>query len=152
MRKTLFILFIGSAFHANAQNLFPVKTDNCKAESFCLDCGDIKAGYDDQEFAKLEKKLNKELYLRGMGGGIKLQVLVDSNGQACVLSHTDESSNPVTLKIIEELNKFRKWTPAITNGKKEEKASINLSFVIEKRKLSGQIERVDLDTFLRSFD
>ena len=39
-----------------AQNLFPVKLDNCKTEKFCLDCGDIKAGYDDKEFQKINEK------------------------------------------------------------------------------------------------
>jgi hypothetical protein len=53
MRKTLFILFASLTLQANAQNLFPVKLENCKAERFCLDCGDTKAGYDDNEFSKL---------------------------------------------------------------------------------------------------
>ncbi|MCS4168557.1 hypothetical protein M2419_005692, partial [Sphingobacterium sp. BIGb0116] len=35
MSKTLFILFAGLTIQANAQNLFPVKLENCKAEKFC---------------------------------------------------------------------------------------------------------------------
>jgi hypothetical protein len=56
------------------------------------------------------------------------------------------------LKIIEELNKFKKWTPAVTNGKKEEKSSIDLIFVINDSKISGRIERVDMNAFKKSFD
>lgn len=152
MRKTLFILFAGLTLQANAQNIFPVKLENCKTEKFCLDCGDIKAGYDQNEFAKLQDKLNKELNLQGIKGAVKFQVLVDANGRACVLSHTDKSNNPISLKIIEELNKFKKWTPAITSGKNEEKASINLIFAISDNKIMGQIERVDMNAFKKPFD
>ncbi|WP_313182524.1 ligand-binding sensor domain-containing protein [Sphingobacterium siyangense] len=152
MRKTLFILFAGLAIQANAQNLFPVKLENCKAEKFCLDCGDIKAGYEQNEFTKLQDKLNKELNLQGIKGAVKFQVLVDATGHACVLSHTDQSNNPISLKIIEELNKFDKWTPAITGGKAVEKSSINLIFAINNNKISGQIERIDMKIFNKSFD
>lgn len=152
MRKTLFILFASLTLQAKAQNLFPVKLENCKTEKFCLDCGDTKAGYDQNEFAKLQDKLNKELKLQGIKGAVKFQVLVEAKGRACVLSHTDQSNNPISQKIIEELNKFKKWTPAVTSGKKEEKSSINLIFVINDNKISGQIERVDINTFKKSFD
>jgi len=152
MRKIFFIFFAGLTFQVNAQNLFPVKLDNCKTEKFCLDCGDTKAGYDEQEFAKLEDKLNKELKLEGIKGAAKFQVLVDSKGRACVLSHTDQSKNSISSKIIEELNKFKKWTPAITAGKKEEKSSINLIFTVNENKIIGKIERVDMTSFKKSFD
>jgi len=83
---------------------------------------------------------------------VKFQVLVDKKGRACVLSHTDQSNNPITLKMIDELNRFKKWTPAITGGKEEDKSSINLSFSIADNKISGQIERVDMAAFKKSFD
>jgi hypothetical protein len=152
MRKTLFILFASLTLQANAQNLFPVKLESCNTERFCLDCGDTKAGYDENEFSKLQDELNKELNLKGITGSVKFQVLVDAKGRACVLSHTDQSNNPITLKIIEELNKFKKWTPAVTSGKKEEKSSMNLIFVINDNKISGRIERVDMNAFKKSFD
>lgn len=152
MRKTLFILLTSFTFQANAQNLFPVKLDNCITERFCLDCGDTKAGYDEQEFSKLLDNLNKQLNLQGIKGAVKLQVLVDSTGRACVLSHTDQSNHPISLKIIEELNKFKNWTPAIKNGNKEEKSSINLVFAISNNRISAQVERVDMNAFKKSFD
>ncbi len=152
MRKTIFIFLIGLTFQVNAQNLFPVKLDNCKTDKFCLDCGDTKAGYEEQEFLKLQDKLNKELNLQGIKGAVKFQVLVDSKGRACVLSHTDQSNNPISLKVVEELNKFKKWTPAITAGKKEEKSSINMIFTINENKIIGKVERVDMTSFKKSFD
>lgn len=152
MKQTIFIFLTAFSLNLNAQNLFPIKLDNCKTERFCLDCGDTKAGYDENEFSKLQDKLSKELNLQGIKGVVKFQALVDAKGRACVLSHTDQSNNPITLKIIEKLNKFKKWTPAVTNGKKEEKSSINLIFVINDGEISGQIERVDMDAFKKSFD
>jgi hypothetical protein len=152
MRKTTIILFISLTFQAKAQNLFPVKLENCKTEIFCLDCGSTKAGYEEAEFIKLQDKLNKELNLQGIKGAVNLQILVESTGRACVLSHSDQSNHPITLKIIEELNKFTKWTPAITNGKKEEKSSINVIFEINDNKISGKIDRVDMAAFKKSFD
>ena len=135
-----------------SQNLFPVKLDNCKTDKFCLDCGDTKAAYDDIEFQKINKKLNESFNFSGMKGGIKLQVLVDEKGKGCVLSHTDQSNNPITQKIITELNSFKKWTPALTNNVKEENSSINLLFLIKDGKISGGIERVDVKAFQKSFD
>lgn len=136
----------------NAQNIFPVKLNNCKTEKFCLDCGNTKAGYNEEEFLKLQKKLQESLNLKGIKGAVKFQLLVDSKGKACVLSHTDQSNNPISTKIIEELNKFSKWTPAITDGKKEEKSSINMIFNISDNKIVGMIERVDMNAFKKSFD
>ena len=144
------VLFL--SLNAYCQNIFPVKLDNCKTEKFCLDCGDIKAGYDADEFKKLNEKLNQTLNLAGINGGIKFQVLIDSKGKACVLSHTDQSKNPITLKIISELNGFKGWKPALTKNLKEEKTSINLAFLIKDGKINGGIERVDINAFKKSFD
>ncbi len=152
MKKTFLILLTGFSLNLNAQNLFPVKLDNCKIEKFCLDCGDVKAGCDEDSFMKIQEKLNESFNLQGIKGSIKLQVLVDAKGRACVLSHTDKSNNPMTLKIIEELNNFKKWKPAVTGNKKEEKSSINLIFTIADNELTGHIERVDMAAFKKSFD
>lgn len=152
MKKTILILSTAFAVNLNAQNIFPEKLDNCKTEKFCLDCGDVKAGYIEQDFLQLQNELQESLDLKGLKGAIQFQVLVDSKGKACVLSHTDQSKNPITVKIIEKLNKFKNWSPAVTNGKKEEKSSINLVFTINESKIKGNIERVDLKAFKKSFD
>jgi ligand-binding sensor domain-containing protein len=152
VKKLIFITLIICSLNLSAQNIFPVKLNNCKVERFCMDCGDIKAGYDEDGFLKLQDKLNGSLNLQGITGAVKFQVLVDSKGKACVLSHTDQSNNAITLKIIEEINKLKKWTPAVTNNTKEERSSINLVFTIKENKISGQIERVDMGVFKKSFD
>ncbi|WP_220473578.1 ligand-binding sensor domain-containing protein [Flagellimonas pelagia] len=152
MKLPFFILLMGITFSLNAQNLFPVKLDNCKTDKFCLDCGDTQAGYQEKEFLKLQEKLNDELKLDGIKGAVMFQVLVNSKGHACVLSHTDQSKNFITQKLIKELNRFKNWTPAITNGKIEEKSSINIVFKVDNNKITGQIERVDKKAFEKSFD
>lgn len=144
---------IGSfTFCVHGQNLFPVKLDNCLASKFCLDCGDIKVTYNDNEFNKLLDNLNNELNVNGVAALVKVQVLVDSKGRGCVLSHTDKSNNPITRSIIEKVNKLKKWNPAITDGKKSEKTSVNLIFEIRDGKIDGFLERVDFDAFKKSFD
>lgn len=150
--KIIFILLTAISLKLNAQNLFPVKLDNCLTSQFCLDCGDIKAGYIEKDFRKLVIRLNWSLNLYGINGTVKLQVLVDSTGKGCVLSHTDQSNSSITSGIIEELNKFNKWTPAIKDNVKQGKSSINLVFVIKGNSISGQIERVDMKAFKKSFD
>jgi hypothetical protein len=152
VKQTIFILMTAFSFNLNAQNLFPVKLDNCVTSKFCLDCGDIKAGYVEKDFKKLEDRLRKSLNLSGISGSVKFQVLVDSKGKGCVLSHTDPSNNTITLNIIDELNKFNKWTPAMKENIKEEKSSINIIFTIKDNDISGQIERVDMTAFKKSFD
>lgn len=148
------------SLNVKAQNIFPVKLENCSTDRFCLDCGDVKASYSEVDFAELQEKLNKSLNLTGINGAIKFQVIVDSAGRGCVLSHTDLSNNPITQQIIKHLNKFNKWTPSVTANKKEARTSINLVFTIKEsivfsRKVSqilGKIERVDRAAFKKSFD
>lgn len=152
MRIYFLAFFICFSLSLNAQNLFPVKLKNCKVERFCLDCGDTKAGYEEEEFLKLQEKLNQELNLKDIKGVVMFQVLVNSKGRACVLSHTDQAKSFITRKIIRELNRFKKWTPAITNGKIEKKSSINIIFKIDNNTISGQVQRVDKEAFKKSFD
>lgn len=152
MRIYFLTFFICITLSLNAQNLFPIKLEKCKTEKFCLDCGDTKAGYEEKEFLKLQEKLSNELNLKGIKGAVMFQVLVNSKGRACVLSHTDQSKNFITKRIIKELNRFKNWKPAITNDKIEEKSSINIVFKVDDNKIIGQIERVDKEAFKKSFD
>ena len=92
MKKISIIYFVAflTINLSYAQNLFPTKLENCRTEKFCLDCGDEKASYQIDKFEKLQDRLNKSLNLKGIKGFLKLQVLVDSKGKGCVLSHTDK--------------------------------------------------------------
>lgn len=152
MKNIFFALLSAITISANAQNLFPVKLENCKTDKFCLDCGDTKAGFDEEKFGDMMVTLNKAFNLSTASGTVKFQVLINNKGRACVLSHTDNSNSPITLKIIDELNSFKSWKPAITEGKKQEKTSVNLSFTIKDGLLTGKIDRIDMDAFEKSFD
>ena len=146
------IIFFLTTTMGTAQNLFPTKLDNCIADKFCLDCGDEKASYNTAKFKKLLERINKDLNLKGITGSIKLQVLVDSKGKGCVLSHTEKKDNFIARKIVEELNNFNNWIPAKTENKELDKVSINLLFTVKDGIISGEIERVNIDSFTKSFD
>jgi hypothetical protein len=135
-----------------AQNLFPVKLNNCNTESFCLDCGDIQGGFDKNQFEKMLSEVKSKLNLNGIKGMVYFQVLIDSIGKGCVLSHTDGSNNPITKTLIKSLNKFTGWTPASTNGKLEDKTSVNLIIKINEGNLIGMVDRVNIEAFEKSFD
>src|SRR6185295_12990892 len=91
---------------SNAQNIYPKKLDNCVTDRFCLDCGDIKANVNKDKFEKLITNLNSANNLKGIKGRVMFQILVDSTGKGCVLSHTDVSDNIITKNIVIALNGF----------------------------------------------
>ncbi len=146
----IFLLTIG--LQANTQNIFPVMVDKCEVTSFCLDCGDQKVQLKKREFNSFIDKLNKKLDIKGLEGAVSFQVLVDSEGNGCVMSHTDASKNAITRKIVKHLNRFDGFTPAVSDGKNEEMVSINMTFTIENNQISGEIKRVDIEAFKKSFD
>jgi hypothetical protein len=154
MKKTklILLLIITISFNLKAQNLFPKKLNNCISNKFCLDCGDIKANIEVAKFEKLIEKLNSEIKLKGISGKIMFQILVDSIGNGCVLSHNDNSENIITKQIINNLNEFKGWIPAKTGDKFESRTSFNMSFSILDGKMAGKVERVDIKAFSSSFD
>jgi hypothetical protein len=143
LTRTLFIFTFVSFCSTTlwCQNVFKVKVQGCNTDQFCLDCGDPKASYDETDFQKIISELGSNYNFKGMRGRIAFQVLVDSLGQPCVLSYTDESKNRITLDIVQYLNQCR-WTAAIDNGKPV-RASVNVVFSIEDGRLTGFIQRVD---------
>jgi hypothetical protein len=139
---TTLLVFIAFS-NLYAQNLFPKMVDSCHAQnhSFCLDCGDTKAAYDSLTFAEISKKVAVDYNIKGAHGGIAFQVLVDSIGNGCVISHTDVKDNPITRDIVKSLN-AGKWVPAKT-GKKAEWSSIVVVFKFADGTVTGSIQRVD---------
>ena len=150
IKLTLLALYITAQL--NAQNLYPKKLDNCLTTDFCLDCGDIKANIDKEKFDKLLTALNSNNNLKGISGKIMVQVILDSNGKGCVLSHTDVSDNIISKNIVIALNEFDGFIPAKTKGKIEARTSFNLSFEIKDGSITAKVERVDMDAFNKSFD
>lgn len=152
MKRVLSLLFtISLLASAHAQNLFPVKLNSCNTALFCLDCGNIKGGADSIKFGALMESINTNIPTNGIQGKIDIQVLIDSAGNGCILSHTDKSELPFTLKLIDALNAFKGWTPAITDGKVESMTSVNMLFQIEAGKITAAFERVDQKAFMESF-
>ena len=129
----------------NGQNLYPVKVEGCAVSTFCLDCGDPKATYDEESFSEVIKAMNTKYNLKGASGQIALQVLIDSSGNGCVLSHDDASKNALTLDLIQYLDHC-KWKTAIDENKPVA-SSINIIFKLSNDQLSGEIQRVDMDAF-----
>jgi len=117
-----------------------------------LECGDTKANVDDQKLNVLIAHLQKTNDLKGLRGKIMFQILVDSLGRGCVLSHTDVSDDAISKNITTALNAFDGFIPAQTKGKIEPRTSINMSFEIREGTLAAKIERVNMNAFRKSFD
>lgn len=132
------------------QNLFPVKLDNCNTKALCLDCGDIKAGYDESEFQNMLNSIAGRINIKGVSGSIYFQVLINSKGKACVLSHTDQSNSSITKELIRDLNKFKHWNAATRDSQAESNTSINLIITIKDEKISAEIERFNEAAFKES--
>lgn len=136
----------------SAQNLFPKKLTNCITEHFCLDCGDIKAIVEQEKFDKLIEALTSANNLRNIKGKVMFQILIDSMGKGCVLSHTDVMENTISKNIIAALNSFDGFIPAMQKGEKIDRTSINMVFEIKDEKIIAKIERVNMKAFEASFD
>ncbi len=143
MKKIYLLLALLATFStAFAQNIFPKKYEDCNTSRFCLDCGDTKVSVDSVAFAAMFKEVNSKAYVNNLQGNIMVQVLVDSLGQSCVLSHTETKGHIVTDKIVMALNDFRGWKPASSKGKKEELVSICVLVTIKEGEITGRVERM----------
>lgn len=140
---TIVAAVTGIAFHAAAQNVFPEKIEGCNTEEFCLDCGDPKAAYDQQDFDRIITDLRAKYDLKGVSGMIGIQVLVDSLGNPCVLSHTDKGKHKIVMDAIDRLRRC-KWKPAIQGGKGVS-SSVNVFLTIADGQLTGAIKHIDMD-------
>jgi hypothetical protein len=154
VKRILFLIFFISLLSptSQAQNIFPVKLSNCEASRFCLDCGEIKATVDAIKLDELTTQLTSKLNLRGISGIVKFQILIDSTGKGCVLSHTDLSKSLLTDRIVTALNNFNGFISPKTNGKTEERTSFSMIFEIRNQVIIARVERVDMAAFKKGFD
>lgn len=136
----LFIFFLPAALPA--QNLFLEKVEACNTSNYCMDCGDPKATCDQIILDNICERSMRKYILKDVSGSIAFQVLVESTGFGCVLSHTDITNSPLTADLIRYLNGFL-WKPALVNGKPVT-ASVNVIFRLAGGKMSSQIQRMDL--------
>lgn len=126
----------------SAQNLFTEKVEACNTSNYCVDCGEPKATCDQVILDNICEKIVLKYSLGNFKGSLTFQVLVDSTGFGCVLSHTAITSLPLTADLIRYLNGFL-WKPAKVNGKTVT-ASVNVIFHIDNGRISGGIQRMDL--------
>ncbi|WP_172623204.1 ligand-binding sensor domain-containing protein [Flavisolibacter ginsenosidimutans] len=126
---------------AKAQNVFPQKVEGCNTSQFCLDCGEVQATYDADAFKDISNKINAKYNFKNGKGSVAFQVLVDSFGKGCVISHTDAMNSQISKDLIVLLNGC-KWLPA-KDANKATSSSINVVFEVSNGQLAGYIQRVD---------
>jgi hypothetical protein len=152
IKTSIALLLVFVSPMVNAQNLFPKKLNNCVTERFCLDCGEIKVNVDNQKLGTMIEQVSATTNLKGVKGKVFFQILVDSVGKGCVLSHNDASESTISKNIITALNSFDGFIPAKSKEKIEPRTSFNMSFEISNDKMTAKVERVDVEAFRKSFD
>lgn len=143
MKQTLLIgllfLTVQTVF---GQHLYPEKYDDCKLSRFCLDCGDPKAELPDKLVETIISGLNQKS-LKKINGTIKVQILVDTLGQACLISsenNTNVSSKKLDLQNA--INSMPQWSPSMKDGKTQS-ASVSLELVFQDGKFG--LRRIEFD-------
>lgn len=98
-----------------AQHLYP-EHYSFKGSRFCLDCGDPKAMPPDDICTRLLKAFNKKA-IKNIEGDIYVQVLIDSEGKAQLVS-ADNQSNVTSKKLrLQKAINSIKWSPAVYDDK-----------------------------------
>jgi hypothetical protein len=123
MKRILFALLILISHKATAQ-INAISYQDCLATKFCLDCGDIKAAYNgtttigDYFKSKIDKK-----YLEGIRGSLFIQAIVDTTGNVCcksISNNTNATNEQIKqLQVNKHLKNMPPWIPAQTNGNPE---------------------------------
>ena len=129
MRKIIIIILaLLASSSLSAQYLYPEHYKE-KISSFCLDCGDPKAMPPDDMLQQMLLEFNKKAVLK-VEGDIYIQVLVDSVGNARLLS-ADNRTNVKSkkLRLRQAVNAIH-WTPAGDGG--TQSVQLLLSFYDDK--------------------
>ncbi|WP_091143818.1 ligand-binding sensor domain-containing protein [Mucilaginibacter pineti] len=137
---SLFVFFLPSTL--SAQYLFLEKIEACGNASFCMDCGDKKATCDQFTLDYICGQINRRYSFKDVNTSITFQVLVESSGFSCVLSHSDVTNSSLTSELIRYLN-GNIWKAAKENGKPIS-ASVNVMFRIANGVMSARMLRMDL--------
>src|SRR5690606_16312057 len=96
--------------------------------NFCLDCGDTKAESPKSLINELLDKFDKRS-LSKIKGIIEVQVLIDENGKACLLSSVNQTNiSSKKLGLQKAINSTSNWESAISDNKK---ANSSVSLVFE---------------------
>jgi hypothetical protein len=142
----MFLLAFGAITNSKAQNIYPYKLSNCVFGSFCLDCGDEKANYNVEKFDSLINLINTDSKLNYIERQTYFQVLIDSLGKGCVLSHTEMKNDQLTKSLVSKFNSFDGWIPAKTENTKEEQSSITIFVTIKNGRLTATKKQISFNT------
>jgi len=124
------------------QHLYPEKYEDCKLSRFCLDCGEPKAELPKDAVESILNGLNQKS-LKKINGLIRVQILVDTLGNSCLLS--SENGTNVTSKKLglqNAISSMSKWNPSMKDNKAQS-ASVSLELVFQDGKFG--IRRVQFD-------
>jgi hypothetical protein len=144
----ILIIVLCSSFTSLYSQKNQLVFDSCKLSSFCIDCGNPKAEFNSEStllsyfslsLVNQREKINK------CEGSIELQILVDTMGQACCKSISNNSSLSLSdfkaLNLFDIVSKMPLWKPAI--GKKGKiSTSIILSLKFKETLNLVAVERV----------
>jgi ligand-binding sensor domain-containing protein len=143
MKQTLLIgLFFLTVQTVFGQHLYPEKYDDCKLSRFCLDCGDPKAELPDNAVETILSGLNQKS-LKKINGTIKVQILVDTLGNPCLIS--SENNTNVSSKKLDLQNaiySMPKWAASMKD-EKAQSASVSLELVFQDGKFG--LRRLEFD-------
>lgn len=136
-RTILLLLTLFSLTITYSQNLYPEKYKDCSLTSFCLDCGDTKAEPPKSLMSELLDKLDKKS-LSKIKGIIEVQILIDENGKACLLSSVNQTNiSSKKLGLQKAINSTSNWKSAISENKKTN-SSVSLIFEFENGNFSAK--------------
>ena len=136
-RTILLLLTLFSLTITYSQNLYPEKYKDCSLTSFCLDCGDTKAEPPKSLMSDLLDKFDKKS-LSKIKGIIEVQILIDENGKACLLSSVNQTNiSSKKLGLQKAINSTSNWKSAISKNKKTN-SSVSLIFEFENGNFSAK--------------
>ena len=111
-----FLVFLSSI--SLGQNMFETKLDDCNASKFFLEGKEIFAQKDMSVLLTEITSRIDSASLTKLRGQLKIQIYVDTLGNACCLSMQNELNRfgeKIDFKKI--INNYTKWTPPIREGK-----------------------------------
>ncbi|PZX58216.1 two component regulator with propeller domain [Algoriphagus ratkowskyi] len=124
------------------QHLYPEKYDACKLSSYCLDCGEPKAEVPQNAVESILSGLNQKS-LKNINGLIRVQILVDTLGNSCLLSSENSTNvSSKNLSLQKAINSMPKWIPSMKDNIAQS-ASVSLELTFQDGKLG--IRRVSFD-------
>jgi hypothetical protein len=118
MKAYLLIFTFFLVCFSYGQNMFETKLDDCKASVFFLEGKEIFAQKDlTVLMAEIIGKVDSKLLTKARGE-IKIQIFVDTLGNACCVSlQNNLNKQGKKIDFAKIINNFTKWTPPISDGK-----------------------------------